>query len=104
MELQNMGGKTEEEYATIPGIPSYMTSALYRYVEHGIGPGSFLTAVLCNDLKQAVRCADIDNMGCLREWVEVMTWCVPVDCQGSPKIVDEWMNRKRAERGENEEG
>ena len=97
VEYDNMGGKTEEEYKTIPGIPQHMTGALYRYVEHGIGPGSFLTAVLCNDLKQAIQCADIKNIQCLKEWAQVMTWCVPAECQGSAELVKDWLLKKRKE-------
>ncbi len=100
MELENMFGKSEEEYAQIPGIPEHITGALYRYVEHGIGPGSFLSAVLCNDFKQAVHCADEMNLMCLVQWVHVMTWCVPGSCQGSPELVDEWMANKRIEKEE----
>lgn len=93
-----MGGKSEEEYATIPGIPDYMTGALYRYVEHGIGPGSFLTAVLCNDFQQAVGRADVENGRCMEAWALVMTWCIPAGCHGSVELVDAWMKKKREEK------
>ena len=31
-------------------IPEHMRGGIERYVNHGIPPGSFLTAIICNDL------------------------------------------------------
>ena len=42
-------------------IPEYMIGSLRRYIENGIEPGSFLSAVLCNDLRGACECADDTN-------------------------------------------
>ena len=104
MGLQNMCGKSKEEYEQIPGIPPHMGEGLYMYVEHGILPGSFLTAVLCNDLKQSFQCADHINRACLETWAQIMTWCVPGVCQGSPEIVKEYKAKKQMEREEKKNG
>ena len=35
-------------------LPDYMQSGVQYYIEHGYEPGGFLTAVICNDLANAV--------------------------------------------------
>ena len=42
-------------------IPDYMRGGLRRYLAHGIEPGSFLSAVLRNDLIDACGRADDTN-------------------------------------------
>lgn len=42
-------------------IPDYMIGALIRWIAFGISPGSFLTAVLQNDLTMAFAHADGHN-------------------------------------------
>ena len=43
-------------------IPEHTKGALDRYVDHGLEPGGFLTAVLTNDLFGAVARADSENI------------------------------------------
>lgn len=43
-------------------IPELTRGGIMRYVEHGIQPGGFLTAVLCNDLYNATGRADRENL------------------------------------------
>ena len=47
------------EYAAIPELTQ---AAILRYVLQNIKPGSFLTAVLCNDLYNATGRADATNL------------------------------------------
>jgi hypothetical protein len=56
----------EKEYAA---IPEGVRAGLERYVKHNITPGQFLKAVICNDLKTAVFCADKDNINLLPLYV-----------------------------------
>lgn len=72
-------------------IPHHMRDGLKRYMLNGIDPGSFLYAVLCNDLKGAVGKADRTNQIYLREWGEYMNWYMPMAAQGSPEIVAKWI-------------
>lgn len=51
-------------------IPVLTQEGIIRYVEHKIPPGSFLSAVLCNDLRTAVFRADKSNIQALRLIVE----------------------------------
>ncbi len=46
-------------------IPSTTQASITRYVEQGIKPGGFLTAVLSNDLRNATGRADEQNLAAL---------------------------------------
>lgn len=76
-------------------IPEYMMAGLLRYIEHGIPPGSFLEAVLENDLKAAVGRADDINMRNIPAYIGYLYNEAPRGCWGSPKIVEAWINQKR---------
>ena len=78
---------------TLEHVPTpHMTGAVERYLRHGIHGGSFLTAVLSNDLKGAAIRADMHNLVRLGHWGQwVVNYC-PQAAQGSPEIVTEWCN------------
>lgn len=46
-------------------IPERLQGGLLRYVEHGIQPGGFLTAVITNDLSNATGRADAESLEAL---------------------------------------
>ncbi len=69
--------------------------ALIRYIEHGIKPGSFLTAILCNDLLSAVGHADSVNKSRIPEYVKYLFNEVPGNCWGSPEAMQTWMEKFR---------
>ena len=75
-------------------LPYHIQGAMKRYVEHGIPPGGFLEAVLCNNLKEAVGRADEINLANLVEIVKYCYWEIPHNCWGSPKQVRDWMSQK----------
>lgn len=72
-------------------IPRHMWQGVQLYVEQGIPPGSFLTAVLSNDLKGAFMRADEMNLAAMRKWVQFMYWDMPSDAQGSREKVEAWI-------------
>lgn len=74
-------------------IPSHMHGAVRRYVMHGIAPGQFLTAVLCNDLKEAFARADDDNTAAMLGWVRFMHNYMPANSQGSLDQFRAWLER-----------
>jgi hypothetical protein len=76
----------------------YMEGAVQRYIEHGIPPGEFLTALFNNDLKEAFRRADEANTAAMREWVIFMVNEMPAAAQGSPERVLDWIKRHEAAR------
>ena len=53
------------------GIPEYMRGGIMRFYEHGLPPGDFLSAVINNDLKEAVGRADDTNKHLLGNYI---TW------------------------------
>ena len=79
-------------------IPVRMMAPLLRYVEHGIQPGHFLMAVLCNDLIGAVGRADDENLRNLPAYVGYLYHEMPSVCWGSPEIVRAWTARQLTPR------
>jgi hypothetical protein len=72
-------------------IPEHMQDALRRYVIQGIKPGDFLTAVILNDLKNAVNRADETNLRLLRTYVQWFYNEAPGACWGSLENMQTWM-------------
>lgn len=70
-----------------------MHGGVLRYIEHGIRPGHFLTALFSNDLMESFGRADEANTAAMREWVGYIYNCAPVGCHGSPTRVAEWIAR-----------
>lgn len=76
------------DYSKVP-VP-YMADSLQRWIENGMRPGSFLTAVLANDFTCAVLRADSTNAANLREWALFLVDELSDDVWGSWYIVDQW--------------
>ena len=74
-------------------IPSRMMGAIERYVNQGIPPGDFLTAVICNDLYEAVGRADEENMANLPAYVHFFYNETPGQCSGSREKMVAWMGK-----------
>lgn len=71
-------------------LPYHTQSELRRYVEEGYMPGSFLTAVLCNDLFKAVAHADSSNIATLDDLVKFIYNRVDSRAWGSAQRMREW--------------
>lgn len=66
-----------------------------RYIEGRVKPGSFLQAVLENDLMAASGRADDDmTFGELRELLAWIHHEAPSDCHGSPEKVRAWIRAR----------
>jgi len=72
-------------------LPCHMQDAARLYVEHGIQPGSFLTAVICNDLAGAIGRADDMNRAAMQDWVNFFYNDAPSICWGSPAKFNAWI-------------
>lgn len=72
--------------------------AIDRYANEGRQVGGFLTAVLSNDLTQAIGRADEDNIRDIKEIVAYCYYGIPGPCWGSPEAVAAWIEKHRAER------
>ena len=72
-------------------IPDYMIGGLRRYIENGIAPGSFLTAILCNDLRGACAQADDVNRHRLCDYMQFLYSYAPAGCWGSEDRFRTWV-------------
>lgn len=81
-------------------MPSHTLEALNLYLDLGIVPGSFLKAVLCNDLMEAYRCADDINIANMYAIVRHMYSNVPANAWGSMEKVHAYIKNKFEERKE----
>jgi hypothetical protein len=66
-------------------------ATLLKYIQHGLHPGGFLSAVLNNDLKHAVLDADEENFLNLQYLCKWLYNYAPETCYGSPEKVKKWM-------------
>lgn len=71
-------------------IPPYMRRGMERWIDRGCVPGSFLQAVLRNDLSEACSRADDNNRVVLPDYMTFLVSYAPAGCFGSPENVKEW--------------
>jgi hypothetical protein len=80
------------------GIPERMRGGIERWIEHGIPPGDFLTAVLKNDLMEACGRADDENRHLLFNYMQFFYNEAPPNCWGSPENYEHWSKLHAARR------
>tara|TARA_Y100000034_G_scaffold30527_1_gene37317 strand:+ start:274 stop:564 length:291 start_codon:yes stop_codon:yes gene_type:complete len=68
----------------------YLCGGLTRWVVNGIAPGHFLTAVLTNNLFEAVAHADDENIKILPDIVRWVYNHAPSSCWGTEEKMKEW--------------
>ncbi len=73
-------------------VPSHTLETLDRYWTHGYSPGSFLTALLCGDVYNAVVRADHWNKAALGQIVYYIVHNAPRGSYGSPELYQDWIN------------
>lgn len=71
-------------------IPLHMQDGLALWINYGIPPGSFLMAVLENNLMEAFRSADQINRHHLFQYANFLYNFAPSSCHGSPEKVRDW--------------
>lgn len=81
------------------GLPEHMQGAMRLYMERGIEPGSFLLAVLSNDLMGAIGRADSINKHRLNEYAMWLYNDAPSASFGSPEKVKQWITRLTRQEG-----
>lgn len=74
-------------------IPAHCRPGLELYIREGVTVGSFLEAVLCNDLRRAVECADIENRAALPNYVVFLFNYAPATCWGSRERFQKWIKK-----------
>jgi hypothetical protein len=80
--------KTFETY----DVDEDYANPMYNYLVHGYGPGSFFTAILCNDFMRAMQCSHPANT--IPALKRLSSWIfneMPPEAWGSPAQVQEWI-------------
>lgn len=96
MTMWDMNAKREAIVQAIEGalpasgVPHHLRAGLVRYFSDGILPGSFLQAVLCNNLQLALARADPVAWAGLASIVTFLRTHAPDDAWGSRETVLAW--------------
>ena len=72
-------------------LPNYMRNGARLYIEEGVRPGSFMTALLSNQLMEAFGRADETNQFAMVTWVRFLYNEAPGGCYGSPQHFENWI-------------
>lgn len=75
-------------------LPPHIRAGAQNYIEDHVSPGGFLTAVICNDLVEAVAYADATNIEELHDIVAFFYCEAPSDCWGSKDAMVKWLDRE----------
>ena len=76
-------------------LPTHMINGLELYFYDGILPGSFLTAVLENNLVYSFARADMINKAAMENWACFLHWEMPSGSWGSPEKVAAWCEARQ---------
>ena len=76
-------------------IQRHIKESIDLYVSEGVPPGVFLTAVLSNDLMEALGRADRENRETLYDICGYIYNEIPSACHGSPEKVKGWLDFKK---------
>ncbi len=71
-------------------IPKRMMPSIDRYIKHGVIPGRFLQAVICNNLHNAFSYADDENLENIAAYVGYFYNEVPCNAWGSNERMLKW--------------
>ena len=77
-------------------IPDNMAHAIDNYIERGEPVGDFLTALICNNLSEAIGRADYLNLANLPAFAAYFYNYAPASCWGSKEKMDAWLELFRA--------
>lgn len=79
-------------------LPEHIRGGVQRYIEHGVPPGSFLRAVISNDLWESFGQADETNRERMFDIVCFFYTEAPSACWGSPQHMEAWLKVFAGER------
>lgn len=71
-----------------------------RYIEYGIPPGSFMSSLLSNDLKETFARADSVNQHIVLDHINWLWNYAPTMCWGSRENFDNWLAHRQDIRQE----
>lgn len=89
-----------DQRLAVSGIPDRLHDGLRNYLVYGYRPGSFLRAVLENDLITAVVRADEESATRIAAVVRFLWNYAPSEAWGSPDRVQTWLDARALERKE----
>lgn len=97
-EIEEKGGAYTYGYRVSPDygdamkalIPPHMHESLVRWIMLGIHPGSFLSALLKNDMMGAIAGADEENKKALIQYAIFLHNYAPSGCFGSVEKFEAW--------------
>ena len=75
-------------------VPAHLVQGLGSYIENGILPGSFLQALICNNLAKTLYCADGRGFAALPGLIEFLQEKAPSACWGSAEAMELWKARR----------
>jgi len=78
-------------------IPNRLMDGMKRYVDGHVKPGSFLTAVIQNNLTEAIGRADPQSLSLLKEIVGWFYNEAPFSCWGTPEKMKEWLALRKVD-------
>jgi len=78
-------------------LPAHIRGGMKRYIEGRTPPGGFLTAVLNNNLMEAMGRADRINRERLFDICNFLYNEAPAVCWGSPERVKRWLEGRKSE-------
>lgn len=87
-DVKAAGKLWDGQYAV---IPETTRESMMAYVEDRREPGGFLSAVICNDLINAVCRADKDNLFVIKEIVQWFYNVAPMGCFGGKQKMVLWL-------------
>lgn len=73
-------------------LPEHMQESMMLYITQGVPVGSFLRAVLCNDLAAAAANADEVNQRYLFNYAMFLHNHAPLLCHGSAENYERWIH------------
>ena len=76
-------------------IPEAVKKGIDMFVNHGVRPGSFVTAVLENDLMRAWGQADLESRREMDSILRYVWYEIPSGSWGSPDRVEAWIQKVR---------
>ena len=74
-------------------VPQHTLETLDRYWNYGYAPGSFLAALLCGDVYNAIVRADRWNKDALGHIVYYIVHNAPRGSYGTPALYQDWINQ-----------
>ena len=72
-------------------VPEHTQHALENYIIHGLQPGGFVTAVLCNNLIKAASSCDHLNQQYLSDIAKWVFHAAPIGCWGDERTIARWV-------------